>query len=237
MKRDTHIKPKLDKIPDNYRRYGFLDSGLDMFYFGWAWVDADGYFRVYKEVMEADLTTEQAAQLVLRTNAGERLDGIFAPPDMWARKQDTGRSFSSVFASHGLYLTKSDARREQGWIALKELLKPAQKVDPDSGNVLVTARLTIDEEIANRKYPRTRSGRETVGLWEALTRIQRDKNDYNDVSDDNHDLTHAIDAARYFATGRSLRAVVPLIGQQARSAAHPVLDSDFRQEVGGYGLW
>jgi hypothetical protein len=209
VRKDVHVKPKEENIPAHFKRYAALDYGLDRFSVLWFWVDTFGNCRIYREIAKSDVIIKDAALLMLKENNGERLNGVFAPPDMWNRRQDTGKSFAASFAEHKIFLTKSDARREQGWVAVKELLKPYETLHPQTGEKITVSRLAIDEGVAFQKHGKTAAGVEIENLWGCLTKIQRDEKDYNDVSDKNHELSHAPDALRYFATGRSLRAVDP----------------------------
>jgi hypothetical protein len=202
---EVHFQRKAQTIPGYYRRYSWLDYGLDMFYVGWIYIDNHGNCRIYRELAKKDAIIKEAAQLMIKANNGDTLRGVFAPPDLWARRQETLKSFATSFAEHKIYLTKADARREQGWVAVKELLRPYEERDPQTGIVRLTAKLTFDTEADGSCC--------APELWRCLTTIQRHDKDYNEVSDKDHSLTHGPDALRYFATGRSLPAVMPVMGK------------------------
>ena len=108
----------------------------------------------------------------------------FAPPDLWNRRQETGRSAMEIFLDNGIMLAKANNDREQGWLDLKEWLKPYKD---EQG--IMTANLVVFDTCVN--------------LIRTLPQLMRDKNNPNDVdSKSNHELTHAPDALRYFVAGR-----------------------------------
>lgn len=201
---DIHHRKTPDKIPDHYKRYCSIDYGQDGLAVIWYYVDNQGWFHAYRELYGKDKIISQAASLVLAANYGERVDGFFAPPDLWARRQETGKSFAELWAGYGIYLTKVSADREHGWELVRELIAPVSRLNEVTGDTYQTARLTIDKDAC-------------PNLWRCLTTIQRDPKNYNDVLDktpDDHDLTHMPDALRYFASGRALPAEVGIKGKK-----------------------
>lgn len=203
----VHIKPKLKEVPEYFKRYISIDYGLDMLAVLWYYVDDKGWYRVYREIFEKDKIVSAAAALILAENADEDIAGFFAPSDlMFNRKADTGKSLAESFSEFGIYLTKADNRREQGWEQLKELLAPFETVNEQTGEKYMTAKLTIDEGAAPE-------------LWRCLTTIQRDPNNYNDVLDrkpEDHALTHMPDSIRYFAAGRTYPSVPGIPNRKRR---------------------
>ena len=57
-----------------------------------------------------------------RTPKGEDIYATLAPPDLFSRTQETGKTKASLFAEHGVTFTKTSNDRETGWLAVKELL-------------------------------------------------------------------------------------------------------------------
>ena len=57
--------------------------------------------------------------------SGERIEATFAPPDMWSRQKDSGRTMAELFAASGVPLTRADNNRVQGHMMVKELLREA----------------------------------------------------------------------------------------------------------------
>ncbi len=178
--REIHVQ-EIEHIPHDWRRYLAIDYGLDMLAALWIAVDGSGTAWVYREVYESGLVISQAAKCILQAEEhGETIDQRFAPPDLFARRQETGRSAVEIFAEHGLYFDKAAGDRVQGWYALKEYLHP---FDGEQGER--TAKLKISSQCRN--------------LIRTLPAVRYDDNRPNDVATQPHELTHAPDALRYFA--------------------------------------
>lgn len=220
LDREIHLREPLETIPSHYQRFAVLDYGLDMLHVLWVYVDTNGRYRVYRELYGSDLTIPKAADMILEANAGDELAGFFAPPDMWNRRQDTGKSFAESFAEREIYLTKTDNRREQGWEQLKELLTPFTTKNEQTETEYISALLTFDEGACPE-------------IWRCMTTIQRDPGNYNDVLDktpDDHALTHGPDALRYFAAGRTFPSVAPVMGK-------PKFPFEQEEKEGDYIVW
>lgn len=175
----TEFRPEIHVVrphdlPSDWKRFLSIDYGLDML--AALWIASDGYRAVvYREVYQSGLILPEAAR-VIREAESEKIYCRYAPPDLWGRRQETGRSAIDRFAEDGLYFEKSDNRRESGWLAVKELLRP-------DGNGEV--RLTIFDSCRN--------------LIRTLPALRPDPRNPNDVASTPHELTHAPDALRGFA--------------------------------------
>ena len=91
--RDIHTVEPF-KIPDDWVRYFFMDYGLDMFAGYWAAVDELGRAYVYREVCKSGLIiTDAIKEIKENTPANEKIYQYIAPPDMWNRRQDTGKTY------------------------------------------------------------------------------------------------------------------------------------------------
>lgn len=170
-------------IPQEWRRYLALDYGLDMLAAYWIAQDAKGRAYVYREVYRSGLLISEAAELLCSRNK-EGVSVIYAPPDLWNRRQDTGKSVADIFAEHGLYLQKADNRRVQGWYDLSEWLR-------------------VREERGER-YANLRIFKNCENLARCLPLLQCDRENPNDVAGEPHELTHGPDAIRYFVAGRPM---------------------------------
>lgn len=187
-------------IPDYWRRYRTMDYGLDKLACYWVALDDRGKAYVYKEAYESDLIISEAAK---RINAmtDENVQATFAPPDMWNRRQETGRSVAEIFYTNGITLYKANNNREQGWLDLKEWLKPYKD---EQG--IMTANIVIFENCEN--------------LIRCIPQLMKDKNNPNDVdSKTNHELTHGPDALRYFCAGRPTPYKLPKAVKIDKNAA------------------
>lgn len=169
-------------IPPTWRRYITLDYGLDMLAAYWIAVDTRQKAYIYKELYQPGLIISDAAKAIKKLKT-EEIYRISAPPDLWNRRQETGKSAADLFRDNGLVLVKANNERVQGWYNLKEWLKP---YEDEQG--IKTANLVIFKNCTN--------------LIRTLPALQRDERDPNDVATEPHELTHGPDAIRYFIAGR-----------------------------------
>lgn len=144
----------------------------------WTIVDSMGNSQTYREVDEKGLTISQAAQMVLSRSGDERIDYWLAPPDLWNRRQETGKSVADIFMEHGISLTKVSNDMLNGCLLLKELLK----VNPETGKSKHTF---LKDACPN--------------AIKCLQKIQKDKTKPSIYAKNPHELTHDVDSMRYFA--------------------------------------
>ena len=171
-------------IPSHWKRYTTKDYGLDMLANYWITVDDHNKAYVYKELYESNLIISKAAETIHMINGTDIIQDKYAPPDLWNRRQETGKSAAEIFSDNGEYLTKANNNRVQGWYNMKEWLAP---FDDEQG--IKTANLVIFKNCVN--------------LIRTLPQLQCDPKDPNDVDGtSNHELTHGPDALRYWIAGR-----------------------------------
>ena len=103
---ETHVVEPFP-IPAHWRRYFTMDYGLDMFAGYFIAMDDGGRAHVYRELYEPNLVISDAAQRIQEGAQGEDIYAYLAPPDLWNRRQDTGRSLFETFADHGIPLVKA----------------------------------------------------------------------------------------------------------------------------------
>lgn len=164
------------EIPKGWRKYRTVDYGLDRLVCLWIAVSPDRRAYVFREFCESNLPISRAAEEICRhTPPGEDIYATLAPPDLFGRAQESGRSKAHIFAENGVNFTKTSNDRETGWLAIKELLR-----DSESG-----ARLQIFSHC-----------RELIRCLPALT---VDPQRPTDCKNEPHELTHAPDALRGFA--------------------------------------
>ena len=169
VKRHTHVRPPCDM--EGWRRYVCIDYGLDMLAAHWVAVSPENKARVYREYDAPGLTIGEAAGKLLELTGGEDIDLFLAPPDLWNRSQESGKSRAAIFAEHGVTLTKTSNDLPAGCAAIKEWLRDAN--------------LVLDDGAADN-------------LFRCLTKIQRDKARPNIYAKEPHDLTHDVDSLRCF---------------------------------------
>ncbi len=185
FEREVHVMRPFE-LPRHWRRYVAMDYGFDMLACYWIAMDEQGRAYVYRELYESGLIVTDAAAKI-RAMTGEAIELHYAPPDLWNRHSDTGKSTAEIFAEAGILLVKANNDRVQGWYNLHEWLKIGRD---EQGKK--TAGLRIFENCAN--------------LIRTLPALQFDEKNPNDCSREPHELTHAPDALRYFVAGRPLPA-------------------------------
>jgi len=179
---DIHVIDSL-VISNDWRRYITLDYGLDMLAAYWIAVDTHQKAYVYKELYQSNLIISDAAAAI-KAMTTEPIYETIAPPDLWNRRQETGKSAAEIFQDNDLDLTKANNDRVQGWYNLKEWLKPY-----DDEQEITTASLVITKNCVN--------------LIRCLPQLQSDPKDPNDVdSASNHELSHGPDSLRYWCAAR-----------------------------------
>ena len=168
-----------DDLIENSRRvirYVCIDYGLDMFSAHWIAIDTKGNAQVYREYDKSNMTISEAADALISMCAGEKIELFLAPPDLWNRSQETGKSRAQLWSDNGVELTRTSNDFAAGCASMKEWLKPRK--DGKS-------KLTILRGAA-------------PNLYKCLKKIQKDKKKPNLYAKDPHDLTHDPDSLRYF---------------------------------------
>ena len=178
--RDSFIA---DEMKGQKVTYFVMDYGLDMLAAYWINVDTGRNAQIIREYCKSDLPISTAADTILNITQElveskeiEKVQLYLAPPDLWSRSQETGKSRAIIFSENGINLTKCSNDFAAGCAALKEYLKH------DEGK---KSKLTSYGNCAKEAY-------------RCLTKIQRDEKKPNVYAKDPHDLTHCVDALRYF---------------------------------------
>ena len=177
FKRDVHVIEPF-KIPNDWHKYFVMDYGLDMLAGYWIAVDFNKNAYVYREVYQPNLLVSQARDLI-KNKTEEDIYMYLAPPDMWNRHKETGKSTADIFAEGGIYLYKTNNDRVQGWKQVKEWLKVYK--DEQGCD---TAKLKIFNTCSN--------------LIRCIPQLVHDDKNYEDVATEPHEITHAPDALRGF---------------------------------------
>lgn len=173
--KEKHITEPFE-IPEGWRKYRTIDYGLDRLACLWIAVSPDNRAFVFREYCASDLPISASARAILdRTPKGEDIYATLAPPDLWSRSQETGRTKASLFSEYGVNFTKTSNDRETGWLAVKELL-----CDTEHG-------------------PRLKIFSTCTELIRCLPALIIDKLRPTDCSTEPHEITHAPDALRGFA--------------------------------------
>jgi len=173
--REKHTVPP-EEIPAQYRRFRSLDYGLDMTACYWWAVGPEDSLICYREFYKSGLTLSEAAREILaHTPPEEKIVYTVASPDLWNRRQDTGRSGVEIMAEAGLYgLIRADNRRVPGWRVLREYLR--------GGKI--------------------RFFQNCVNVIRSLPALLYDTRMPEDAASSPHEITHAPEAVRYAVMSR-----------------------------------
>ena len=178
--RSVHVIDPL-VIPSHWRRYRSLDYGLDMLAALWIAVDEDHNAVVYKELHESGLNIYDAARRIHEVNGDDKIICTFAPPDLWSRSKESGKSIDEMFRGHGVDFTRADNARVAGWQALAEWLR------------------VYESPITDERISRMMICKNCTTLIDHLPQLQIDERDPTDCATEPHIITHICDALRYFA--------------------------------------
>lgn len=165
-------------------RYCSIDYGLDMFSAHWYTVNALGEAQCYREYDKSGCTISEAAGTLLSLSEEEEIVLWLAPPDLWNRSPETGKSRAQIWVENGVNLTKTSNDFAAGCAGMKEWLKPRENTK---------SKFTILEGCA-------------PNLLRCLQKIQKDKKKPNVYAKEPHDLTHDVDSLRYFCSWWTLAA-------------------------------
>ena len=173
--RNIHVVEPFE-IPKHWKRYIAIDYGLDMLAVLWFARDTEGNTYVYKELHESNLIVSEAVERIRTINNNEEYECIYAPRDLWNRRQETGKSVADIFAINNMPLVQTSVDRVGGWMATKEWLKVYTSRDIETGEEKRTSALKI--------FPNCRN------LIKNLPQLLIDEKNPNDVATEPHELTH-----------------------------------------------
>lgn len=195
-----------EDLNGNTLKYVAIDYGLDMFAAHWVRVDSFGNAQVYREYDKSGLTISEAAGTLLSMCEEETIEAFLAPPDLWNRSQETGKSRAQIWSECGVDLTKTSNDFAAGCSGMKEWLKPQGENKK--------SKLTILDGCA-------------PNLYRCLKKIQKDKKRPNVYAKDPHDLTHDPDSLRYFCVWWTIPADSPEEIDRRRNNWRPDLLEDY----------
>lgn len=172
-------------IPPDWRIYSSMDYGLDMLAHYKIAVDSKRNVYVIDEIYKSGLIVSSAAELIRESDVSGASAGIIprtrlAPPDLFAREAGSGKSQATAFFENKVPVVRSSNNRESGWMFVKELLKCVQ-----------------DEN--GEKRPRLKIFSTCPNLIRCMGLILTDPKNPGDCAREPHELTHSLDALRYFA--------------------------------------
>jgi len=179
--REKHvIAPFL--LPPHWPRFRAVDYGLDCAACVWGAADEKGRLYIYREFSQKDLVIGDAARAILSAGP-ERAEATFAPPDLFGRSRESGRTMADLFAVNALPFTPVRAGRAAGWQMIAEALR------------------------GGAEGPGLYLFENCRGLIHDLPLLMRDTKDPTDCATEPHEITHLPDALRYLVTARPAPAL------------------------------
>ncbi|MBR6529949.1 MAG: phage terminase large subunit [Clostridia bacterium] len=175
---DKHLCDE-EEIPFGARYFVAMDYGFDMLA-ALLLAVGDGEVFVVRELCVPNLTLGEAAARVTEAFRGFHPEYAVASPDLWNRRQDTGRSgFEIMQGVAGMPpMIPADDRRVPGWRAVREYLTPPPGA------------------------PRLRICRGCSELIHSMSALLFDKTKAEDAAGEPHAITHAPEALRYALMSR-----------------------------------
>jgi phage terminase large subunit len=139
---------------------------------------------MYREYKQSGLIVQDAAKACLeRTMPDEKIEITYAPPDMWSRQKDTGKTMAEVFMMNGLPIVKTSNNRVQGHMQMHEDFADMEDGKPGL-MIFSTCKHAIND----------------------ITDIQADEKNPDDCAKEPHEVTHMVDCVRYYCVSRKLQA-------------------------------
>ena len=216
-KRRIHVIEPFE-VDEHWGRYIALDYGLDMFAVLFIAVDTKGKAYIYNEIHKSNLIVSEAAQVLRSYMRGKQFKHIYAPPDLWNRNRDTGKSTAEVFRENGIVLTKAGNNRISGWLSVKEWLKIKKVRHEQTGELYEDSDLKIFNNCLN--------------LIRCLPQLQHDDKNPNDVATEPHEITHITDALRYFCVSRIAPSKSPAKKKDAFNFDNDIkIHKDYGEEI------
>ena len=179
---DTEIHVCASKdAPAELTRFIAVDYGLDMLAALLVGIDRSGNLWVLREVCESGLTLSEAASRISLLAVGQNAEFAVCSPDLWNRRQDSGRSgFEIMQAVKGMPpMRAADDRRIAGWRVLREYLA------------------------AKNGHPYIRICSGCNDLISSLPALLCDPKKEEDASGSPHRITHSPEALRYAVMSRT----------------------------------
>lgn len=177
---ELHVIDGVSIPKNNKRHFISFDYGFDRLAALLLSVGEGGELYVEKELCVSGLTLGEAARKIAGFAQGYDIDYAVASPDLWNRRQDSGKSgfeiMSAVFDMPPM--VRADDRRIPGWRVLKEYLN------------------------ASCGEPRLRISSCCEELIHCMQSLVCDPKRVEDASSVPHSITHAPEALRYAVMSR-----------------------------------
>ena len=136
------------------------------------------------------------------------------------RQRETGKTTADIFNTMDVPIVKADNNRIQGHLIMRTMLDPIPLKDE------YVIKQMGGPEIAPKTLPQLMFFDVVGDVLDDIASIQTDEKNPNDCSKDPHDVTHSVDACRYFCINRTLKTEQPKIEEE------PLLDSWYDDDAG-----
>ena len=176
---DLHVI-NANVIPNTRGHFIAFDYGFDMLAALILGTDDKGDLYVLDELCVSNLTLGAAAERLVSFVGKRRIEYAVASPDLWNRRQDSGKSgFEIMQRAYGMPpMVAADNRRIPGWRVLKEYLSPRG----GKPHLFISTRCST--------------------LIHSMQSLICDKNRTEDALSEPHSITHAPEALRYAVMSR-----------------------------------
>ncbi len=166
-------------VPHNVKYFVALDYGFDMLAALLMAIDGDGNVYAVDERCIPNLTLTEAARVVAQLCRGVRAEFAVASPDLWNRRQDSGKSgYEIMQLVEGMPpMIAADDRRIAGWRVVREYL-------------------------SEKNSPMLRISGRCTELIRCIPALLFDSEKTEDASSEPHSVTHAPEALRYALMSR-----------------------------------
>ena len=174
---------RAEEIPQRCITYfASADYGFDMFALLLCGIGSDGRVYVIRELCKKNLTLGEAGREAEAMLSGYPVRYLVLSPDMYNRRQDTGRSGIEIFSEGRRLppLAPADDRRIQGWRCVREYLS------------------------GNERMPCIQICDRCEDLIRSLPLLLCDPVRAEDASDSPHEVTHSPEALRYALMSRAM---------------------------------
>ena len=163
----------------NKRYFVAFDYGFDMLAALLIGYDGEGNLYAIDELCQSGLTLSEAAEAISAFALEKSAEYAVASPDLWNRRQDSGKSGFEIMSSvRGMpMMIRADNRRVPGWRALRNML-------------------------GAREHGVIKISRRCSELIRCLPALLFDKRVQEDASGEPHEITHAPEALRYAVMSR-----------------------------------
>ena len=180
---ETHVVKPFE-IPREWKKYVSIDWGYNDFC-SVLWHAVDGkHIYTYRELHVKETSVRDVAHMIKKLmNYDEKPTLWVGSPDMWQTRgtaeKGHGANIAEIFAQEGIYWTKADNSRIIGWQVMREYML---KTDDDKPRWMIFSNCT--------------------NIIRCLPLAQYDDKKLEDMSTEPHEITDALDSARYFLMTR-----------------------------------